>query len=350
MLRLSTLSALVLPVVLAAQITITDADMPSAGDTLRYQNSTFPDFDGTATGPAYEWHFESLPINGEGADTAVTVASTPLLYQFFFNNPFIYPDYNADYALRGQSIDFQAVTIADVYDYYKKDEDGLRNVGFGATVNDLPSSIQRDPIDVVHRFPMAVGNTDSSASAFSISIPTLGTYGQNQLRHNEVDGWGTLYLPADTFDVLRVKSVLQRTDTIYVEQFGFGLSFPEPETIEYKWLALGKDQPVLQVNTLADVPTIVRFGYDPEEISTGIVGMHGNGPALFPNPASERVRIATSGARAMEILDAQGRVVRAIAVAANASEYVLDVTTMTPGVYAVRRVGETGAARLVVAH
>lgn len=348
MLRLSTLFLPLVPLALTAQITITDADMPSAGDTMRYQNSNHPDFDGADTGPAHQWHFESLPINGEAADTAVSVASTPLLYQFFFNNPFIYPDYNADYALRGQSIDFQAVTIADVYDYYKKDDDGFRNVGFGATVNDLPSSVQRDPIDVIHRFPMDFGNTDSSASAFNISIPTLGTYGQTQMRYNEVDGWGTLYLPADTFEVLRVKSVLQRTDTIYIEQFGFGLSFPEPEIVEYKWLALGKDQPVLQVNTLADVPTIVRFVYEPENTNTGVTDLTGTGPVLFPNPASDRVRIATTGARTVEILDAQGKLVRSIAVAANTSEHVLDVSSMTPGIYAVRFARTTGTTRLVV--
>jgi hypothetical protein len=338
------------PIALSAQITIDHNDMPSAGDTMRYQNSMLAEFDGTDTGPAHEWHFESLPINGEAADTAVAVESTPLLYQFFFNDPFIYPDYNADYALRGQSIDFQAVTLADLYDYYKNDDDGFRNVGFGAMVNGLPSSIQRDPIDVIYRFPMDFGNTDSSASSFLISIPTLGAYGQDQMRHNEVDGWGTVYLPADTFEVLRVKSTLARTDTIYIEQFGFGLAFPEPETIEYKWLALGMDQPVLQVTTLADFPTAVRFVYDPEDISTGLASRLANGPALFPNPASDRVRIMTSGARTVEILDAQGRLVRSIAVGAQASETVLDVTTMTPGVYAVRRLGEVGAARLVVAH
>lgn len=84
---------------------------------------------------------------------------------------------------------------------------------------------------------------DTSFSEFTLSVPTLFSFTQRQWRYNEVDGWGTLYLPADTFEVLRVKSTLERTDSAYVEQFGQGFTFPEPETIEYKWIAQGMDLP-----------------------------------------------------------------------------------------------------------
>ena len=78
--------ALVSPFTLFAQITIDAADMPSAGDTMRYQNTTLQSFDDGDTGPGHAWHFESLLPEGEAADTAVTVGSTPFLYQFYFNN------------------------------------------------------------------------------------------------------------------------------------------------------------------------------------------------------------------------------------------------------------------------
>jgi hypothetical protein len=349
--QLAAFISLLSPLALCAQITIGQSDMPSPGDTIRYQNSTFTGYDVTITGAAQEWHFEGLVPAGEAADTIVSVESTPFLYQFFFNNPFFYPDWNADHALRGASFNFQVAQVQDLYDYYKVTSSGFLNVGFGATVNALPVSVQRDPIDEIYQFPLEFGNTSSGPSHFVISVPTLGTLGQDQVRTNEVDGWGTVYLPADTFEVLRVKSVLQRTDTIYIDQFGIGFTLPEPETIEYKWLAVGMDQPVLQVTTLAGIPTLVRFFYQPDDISTGS-GHEVSfvAPVLFPNPAHDRVRIAADHARVLEVLDAQGRLVRSVAVPVGQREASLDVSTLPAGVYAVRRLGEVAATRLMVAH
>lgn len=332
-----------------AQITIGPNDMPEAGDTLRHRVSTLASFDGALTGTAYTWDFSDLDIGTENADTVVSVGSTPLLYQFYFNNPFLYPAWDADHALRGPSIDFQVVSIADVYDYYKTDADAFRNVGFGATINGLPASVRRDPIDQVYELPLQYGNTDSGDSEFIISIPTLGTYGQSQTRTNEVDGWGTLYLPADTFEVLRVKSTLQRTDTLYVDQFGFGFSFPEPEIIEYKWLAVGEGQPVLQVNTLAGAPTLVRFVYEPEDFSTGVATSMTNAPVLFPNPANSAVRVQAGSAGMMEVRDAHGRSVHQQRINGPG---IIDVATdqLADGVYSVRLDGSSAPARLLVAH
>ena len=99
------------------QITIGEADMPSAGDTMRFRN-----FDAAAilfeqTGSDQVWDYGDLVPMAEVADTAVSVGSTPFLYQFFFNNGFIYPQYVADYAMKGPSLGFQQVSLQDVYDY-----------------------------------------------------------------------------------------------------------------------------------------------------------------------------------------------------------------------------------------
>lgn len=339
-----------LPLWSVAQITIGPDDMPSAGDTMRHQVSTLTNFDGADSGPGHEWHFESLAPQGEAADTAVTVESTPFLYQFFFNNGFFYPEHDADLALRGMSINFQTVSLDNVYDYYKKTNAGYRNVGFGATINGLPASIQRQPVDYIYCFPLNYGDQDTSASTFVLTVPTLGTYGQSQMRYNEVDGWGTLYLPADTFEVLRVKSTLVIRDTLYIDQFSFGFTFPRPETIEYKWLALGKDQPVLQINTLLGQPLLVQFVYEPDEFSTEIGSpvIHA-GPDVFPNPASDRVAVACDDARTIELYDAQGRLLRRIQSAPVLRAVMVDLQDVAPGVYTLRRAGEAVGTRLVVA-
>jgi hypothetical protein len=345
----ATLALLSLPLISSAQITIGPEDMPSAGDTMRFRTSTATGFDGADTGPGHAWHFEDLPLQGENADTAVAVESTPFLYQFFFNNGFLYPEYDADLALRGASINFQAVNLTNVFDYYKKTSSGYRNVGFGATINGLPASVQRQPVDHIYRFPLDHGDQDTSASSFVLTVPTLGTYGQSQVRYNEVDGWGTLYLPADTFEVLRVKSTLMIRDTLYVDQFGFGFTFPRPETIEYKWLAMGKDQPVLQITTLLGQPVLVRYVYDPEDAVGMDASIRLTGPAVYPNPATDRVAVACDDARNIELYDAQGRRIRRIASAAMQRAVMVDLQDVAPGVYTVRRSGEDVGTRLVVA-
>ena len=70
------------------------------------------------------WDFSNLTSIGEGADTMVTVNSTPLLYQFFFNDALLYPAYNATFAMRGASIGLQGFSIDNVYDYYQSNSTG----------------------------------------------------------------------------------------------------------------------------------------------------------------------------------------------------------------------------------
>ncbi len=171
---------------LAAQITIGPSDMPSAGDTLRYRSTDATEVVLEVTGPDMLWDYSFLVPGAEGADTAVSVSSTPLLYQFYFNNGLLYPAYDADLALRGPAFGFQQLTVSDVYEYYKKDASGYRNVGFGANVNGIPTSVRRTPVDYIHRFPLEFGDEDSSFSSFTLNVPTLFSFTQDQLRINTV--------------------------------------------------------------------------------------------------------------------------------------------------------------------
>ena len=329
----------------SAQITIGVADMPSAGDTVRFQNTTTT-ADMADTGPAHLWDFSNLVPGVEGADTMVTVGSTPILYQFFFNNALLYPQQKADFAMRGVSIGIQGFTLNELFDYYKSNSTGYRNVGFGAKLNGLPTSVQRDPVDWIYRFPMNYGNTDSSASHFQVSLPTLGFFGQDQMRRNEVDGWGTLILPADTFQVLRVRSRIARTDTIYISQFGFGLSLPEPETIEYKWIAAGMDAPVLQVTTVGGVNTVVRFYYDPEDITTGIVAPEAAAVLqAWPNPANNLLHLEGTMFSPMEVVATDGRVMLSVP----AGTRTVDVSGMAPGLYSLRSATNGTVLRFMIA-
>lgn len=344
--------ALMVPVLAVAQITIGPADMPSAGDTVRYRTTSAAGLDYASTEAGIIWDFSMLTPDAEGADTCVTVASTPLLYQFFFNNGVLYPQHQASYAQRGPSFGFQQLTVSDVFEYFKKDDTGFRNVGFGANVNGVPTSTRRLPVDWVHRFPLEYGDMDTSYSEFTLNVPSLFSFTQKQTRYNEVDGWGTLYLPADTFDVLRVKSTLERNDSIFISQFGQGFSFPEPEAVEYKWIALGKDGPVLQINVNAGQATTARFYYQPDDITMNVSTVEATTSfTAAPNPANESVMFQLPGDPGLLTLqDAQGRQVRSHRVGKYSTQLRVSVADLSPGAYLARFSNAEGAhvARVMV--
>ncbi|MBL7951599.1 MAG: T9SS type A sorting domain-containing protein [Flavobacteriales bacterium] len=341
--------SLVVSTALAAQITISEADMPNAGDTLRYRSANPAGLSLDMTGADVVWDYSMLQPQAEAADTAVGVGETPFLYQLFFNNPFLFPQHRADYGMVGAEFDFQVLSLTDVYDYYRADEEGFFNVGFGANVNGLPTSVRREPVDRIHSFPMEFGNTNSSNSSFNVSVPTLLYFGQDQVRDNEVDGWGTLYLPADTFEVLRVKSTLQRTDTIFVDQLGFGFRLPEPETVEYKWLAAGMGKPVLEVITTGGIPISVEFFYEPEDITTTAISLQRRALTAYPNPVAAElfVPIPADVNGRLTVRDVSGRALRTFNVQAGTQQR-LDLRELANGTYTIALQGERAVLNTTV--
>jgi hypothetical protein len=339
---------------LQAQIVIGPTDMPSAGDTVRYHTTTAGDVDLVLTGANVLWDFSDLTLGLEGADTAVSVSSTPFAYQFFFNNNLLYPQHSANFAMKGAGFDFQVVSFEDVYDYFKNDANGFRNVGFGANLNGIPTSIRRIPVDWEYRFPMAFGNMDTSFSAFNVNVPTVGYYGQSQTRFNHVDGWGTLLLPGGgSHQVLRVRSVLAQRDTLFVDQFGIGFGVNRPQTVEYKWLAPGRDLPVLEVVTVGGFATTARFQY--EEVTTGVGALPpGHGLHTWPNPADELLHILLPADRGglLLVLDAMGREVLRDGPHAGGTLVALHTGQLAKGMYLLRLEDATGsnATRFVVRH
>ncbi|MDG1476902.1 MAG: T9SS type A sorting domain-containing protein [Vicingaceae bacterium] len=298
-----------------AQITITNVDMPAVSDTFRLSTTVNTQgLDPVLTGPNFSWNFSTLVPDSQQVDTFFTVASTPALYQLYFNNPFFYPGYDATYAKRGFEISFPQVTVSEVFNYTKNTPTAFDNVGFGANINGIPASVQNIPIDKEYEFPLTYTNgttSTTSLSEFELTIPTLGHYGQNMERVTTVDGWGSLVLPNGTYNVLRVKSVLNRVDTVYVDQFGFGFTTPRPEEIEYKWLAAGTGMPVLKMISNAGVVSQIEYQDDYVAPVSVRVQSKINNVVVFPNPTKHHLVIdynsSVSGNLKVNLKDVLGK-------------------------------------------
>lgn len=237
-----------------AQITITKNDMPTFRDTARYSTtSTIMNF--TNTGANYTWDFSSLVINGQGIDTFKSAfLINPVFGVLFGITDVGVPSTN--------KINFAQLNLTNVYDFYKTSNSYYEINGIGATYNGLPLPTNYTVADKVYQFPLTYGRTDVSPYDVNISIPGVAGVHQVGTRTNTVDGWGTIITPFDTFQCLRVKSVLSEVDSINIIAVGLNIGIPLP-TVTYKWLANGVKIPVLEVSGFelfgTFVPTSEKF-------------------------------------------------------------------------------------------
>ncbi|MBP6511182.1 MAG: T9SS type A sorting domain-containing protein [Bacteroidia bacterium] len=282
----SVLLSFLLPVLSSAQITITNADLPSSGDQIQFsQAAVTTPVDLTLTGANYLWDFSQLQHTSQDVDTFLSVLSTPLVYAFVFG-------FNSNQAMRG--VDLSAVPqvpISDVYGFYNKSASNYKQTGYGASITGITTPISFNNHDIIYQLPMAFGNVDSSDSDYSIIIPGLATAIGSQHRVNVVDGWGDITTPYGTFSALRIVSTLTGEDSIYLDTLGFGFSAPRQLTREYKWLSTGQDIPVLQINTteLLGIETVTLIKYrDSLRVPTALheVRVEDMQLSISPNPSN----------------------------------------------------------------
>lgn len=288
--------------------------MPSVNDIFIYSNTIdIQGNDPTLTGANYTWDYSNLGYDTQSSDTLVSVTSTPIAYQFYFNNVVLYNNWKANYAIKGQAFGIpSAVTIDNVFNFFKVTTSEFSNVGFGANINGIPSSTRRNPIDVEYSFPLNYTNTHQSSSEFGVSVPSFGHYGQSMVRTDTVDGYGTLITPFGTFDCLRVKSILNKTDTTYLDAIGFGSLVPRPEEVEYKWLTNNGGVPVLKITTNAGNVSNIQY-----QDSARIIGVNENEMLsninFFPNPTTDYISVnilsKSSGKMTFSFKDYLGRII-----------------------------------------
>lgn len=279
-----------------AQITIDNNDMPSVGDTFRVSNGLIsPTIDPAPTGPSFTWDFSTLQPVSQDVDSFIDVSSTGSFYSVVFSNIPFNP-YRSNVAAQGPNFPtLPQISVSDVYYFYYNSSASFAQSGYGASINGFPTPLPFNNKDKVYQFPLNFGNTDSSDSDYQITIPGLGFYGHDQRRVNEADGWGTLITPFGTFNTLRVKSVINSHDSLYLDTLGIGFGFQNAPVTEYKWLGDNEGIPLLQINTSlnfgTEIVTSIRYrdslrvlsGLPADEISEAY------NVTLYPNPASAQI-------------------------------------------------------------
>jgi hypothetical protein len=241
--------------------TITAADMPAVGDSLRVSQAlTLPTSAPplTRNGANQTWNYAGLVPASQRVVryNAVSSATGPLL-QFTFNSP-LSADTRAT-LVSPQNLPLPTGTaitlpITDPLEFSSSTAADFRSVGFGATLSGTAVPVtyaSKAQQDVIYRFPLSYGGSSDVSNSF-LATPALvsssGYFSQKRQRTNQVDGWGTLTTPFGTFQTLRVVTTLADHDSLAIGGApGQGLTLPLIR--QYKWLANGIHVPVLTITT-----------------------------------------------------------------------------------------------------
>jgi hypothetical protein len=337
-----------------AQITITAADMPVIGDSLRYSfiNPLGATVDLTTTGANATWNFSALVPVAQGLDEYKSAAQVNITYAATIS-PLAYGYKVADSIPGGGAL---PVTVKDIYTFFSKKPAATPNryvaEAFAAKISGIPTPINYSNEDEIYFFPLNYTDVDTSSFRLAYSFSGLGSFSQTGTRHTTVDGWGTITTPHFTTPINALRVV---SEVVEIDSFTFGsTSQAIPRHYkEYKWLANGEHYPVLWVTTnivgTNESISSVRFR-DHYRYALGIENVSASVQELtaYPNPATADLVTITIPKGFMHytvgVFDVQGKLVTSTANNAN-----INVASLSKGQYLVRVIsGENvGYVRIV---
>jgi|ERR1043165_6284910 hypothetical protein len=285
----------------SAQITIDQSDFADANDTARMSQAVWnPLLDFGATDTNYTWDFSDLVWQSQYIDTFLSTLFINPIYGFTFSNTSINP-YRCNIAKRADNtlttLPLLSAVFTDGYNFYYKTNTLYRQRGIGMRVANFPTAIPMSHGDTLYHFPMNYGDEDSSWSDYKVDVPNLGTFVHQQHRKNKVDGWGVLTTPFGTFDVLRVRTEIRGSDSIYIDTLGSGFKVDNDIQREYKWIGKDQMEPLLQINTQAGIfgqfqgfefVTKIVYRDSIRFLPTGIITTNEDAidVRVFPNPST----------------------------------------------------------------
>lgn len=323
---------------LNAQITVTNATFPIAGDTLQYAVDFSPaGVTITPAGGPTTWDFTQL-----GFDLTTTTVFRPA-------------SEGAAAASYPTATLFTAGANGEGETYYAVSATSFDNLGFSGTAptGGLPiqTEYKFDPPVPERRAPMSFIDDNLAESSLSIafavadlpdslpiSIPPIadsirirGTASRIDL----VDAYGTLSIPGGgTYDVLREKRTEFRDTRLDIHTFlgwqditdlviggALGESFGKDTTITYLFFSNTEKEIIATVNAGSDglEPQSVEYKYLGQVNAASDTELQRPTVTFSPNPASEQTVIALKnfipGTYSLQVLDASGRLVMKKALA-----------------------------------
>ncbi|MCC6411870.1 MAG: T9SS type A sorting domain-containing protein [Saprospiraceae bacterium] len=290
-----------------AQITITNATFPAAGDSLRSSIDLNPDVSSSPASPPggdQTWDFNNL--QADQPSLQVYAAASAGMYDMDFPGSDL-----VNIGLDGETYFNVTNTAFQVLGYAGGDP-----TGFGLNITarfQPPFDERRAPLnffDITSQttnliLPFSTEQLPDSLFAGAPFIPDSIRVRINTQRLEVVDGWGNCKIPGGEYNVLRQKRT-EYTNTsidvkipvlgwIDISQFGgggLGGFIGTDTTVTYRFLS-GTEKVEIAVATMSnDLSTVERIRYkDNMVVSSQDVDAPGTASIqAFPNPAIEWVR------------------------------------------------------------
>ncbi|MBK9283728.1 MAG: T9SS type A sorting domain-containing protein [Sphingobacteriaceae bacterium] len=330
-------------------IVLSNSQMPSSGDTLRYsqalQNSIG---DYTTTGTNMNWNFSSLVPISQGVRSYKSAFQTP--YFIFFLGFNEYGEKVADTLGAGP------IQLTNYYLYYKKQNTPVNAYiadGAGITFSGVPVPNYYTDKDELYHFPLTYPKYDSTTFKFASAGNTLipVQYSKTGYRVTKVDGWGNITTPFGTEACLRIVTTQYSKDSIKNNLLPFPLGFNNYQR-SYQWLTMNSKIPFLEVNgnLVGNNFTITQIRYrDIPRLITGNedLGMLEQTGTVYPNPVGNNLFLGglSNGLYTVEILDLSGKLLRNSEIEINpkGNPFYLELNNLKSGVYYIRLSKETNS-------
>ena len=309
--------------------TITAADMPAVGDSLRLSQAAVvlpasaPPL--TRNGAGQSWNYAGLAATSQRVaryNNVGTAAGT--LLQLTFNSALFSPDNRAT-LVSPQALPAAAGTlpVTDPLVFANGSATDFRLVGYGATFSGTAVPVtyaSKTQQDVLYQFPLSYASAAAVSNSLlttPVALASSGYFSQRRQRTTQPDAWGTLTTPFGTFQTVRVVASLRDHDSLVVGTApGQGLDLPVQR--EYKWLANGMRVPVLTITTTMAAGQETITGVEYRDIYRKINLLAARSAALdaalgcYPNPSAvgTALRLAVpagSGPLAVAATDLVGR-------------------------------------------
>lgn len=327
------------PLCLFGQISLDVNDFSDGGDVTWISTATDPLVDYSTTGANTTWDYSSLTYQGQDPKEYFDMSGVSTFVNFIFG-PFANAAYQATNYTSSTAIpvdqitSFLPITIEDIFQFSKNSSSKITSVGFALSIDGNEVPFKSDTIETRYTLPLNYGDSYTSRGYTNLDMNPFynGIWRQHRYRQSEVDGWGSVTTPYGTFDALRVRHLIEESDSIFMEIAGnsFWIPLPVPDRYEYEWWTNGQKEPVLKITTsmVLGSETVTGIEYlDEYHSGVGLEELDVE-VSVYPNPAVDLLHVEGAGSFRYQVVSADGAL-----VAAGESEGTVDVSPLSAGNY-----------------
>lgn len=318
-----------------SQITVTQSDMPQAGNIIVVDSDLAPTVTPGSAGPSQNWNFSGLNNSRTVSLDFVTPGSTPYASSF--------PGAN----LADSTIGYPG------YNYFLSQASAFSVVGGMPIIMGYQVNIHFNPYYEQTALPATYGTTDggythgvSDALPFSYLGSDSGKGTISITYADTIDAWGTIQTPSGTYNVLRQKHYEVDVDSVFLHY-----SFPSShwtfvqsqttKTHQYRWYANGLGYTLVQMQMDTTNTKVLSVAWYDKPAGINEVSNQSH-TIVYPNPCTSQANFLCPDkqAKVLSVFDVTGRRISQTAITNGTA--AINTSSLSKGIYFFRTTDALG--------